>query len=142
MIETDGKNYIVKLANGTFAIVFTPQLAQVLDSLNPDEAYTHGAFLNIAKAVDERTLLYKVLPAIFNGELKLNILYSGWETYLKAMWKKKLGKKKFETLVCFIDWQEMAKEAELHSCLIPEVKNVYQTACGMLEVPERLNYLL
>ena len=142
MIETDGKHYVVKLSNGTFAQVFSVPLANVLNNLKPDEADTFSVFLDIAKAVDEGTLLYKVIPAIINEELKLNILYSGWESYLRTLWKKKLGKKKFETLVCFIDWEEMAKEAELHSCLVPEVRNIYKTKYGMLKVPERLNYLL
>lgn len=142
MIETDGKHYVVKLSNGTFAQVFTAPLARALDSLKPDEADTFGVFLDIAKSVDEGTLLYKVIPSIINEELKLNILYSGWESYLRALWKKKLGKKKFETLVFFINWEKMAEEAETHSCLVPEVRNVYKTKYGMLEVPERLTYLL
>ncbi len=142
MIETDGKHYVVKLSNGTFAQVFTAPLAHVLNNLKPDEADTFGVFLDIAKSVGEGTLLYKVIPSIINGELKLNTLYRGWESYLRALWKRKLGKKKYETLTCFIDWEEMAKEAELHSCLVPEVKNVYKTKYGMLEVPERLTYLL
>lgn len=142
MIETDGKHYVVKLSNGTFAQVFTAPLARALDSLKPDEADTFGVFLDIAKSVDEGTLLYKVIPSIINGELKLNILYSGWESYLRALWKRKLGEKKFETLVFFINWQDMAKAAELHSCLVPEVKNVYKTKLGMLTVPAHLKHLL
>lgn len=142
MIETDGKHYVVKLSNGTFAQVFTAPLARALDSLKPDEADTFGVFLDIAKSVDEGTLLYKVIPSIINEELKLNILYSGWESYLRALWKRKLGEKKFETLVFFINWQDMAKAAELHSCLVPEVKNVYKTKLGMLTVPAHLKHLL
>ena len=142
MIETDGKHYVVKLSNGTFAQVFTAPLARALDSLKPDEADTFGVFLDIAKSVDEGTLLYKVIPSIINGELKLNILYSGWESYLRALWKRKLGEKKFETLVFFINWQDMAKAAELHSCLVPEVKNVYKTKLGMLTAPAHLKHLL
>lgn len=143
MIETDGKHYVVKLSNGIFTQGFTAPLARALDNLKPDEADTFGVFLDIVKAnVNEETLLYKVIPPILNGELKLNILYSGWESYLRALWKKKLGKKKYETLVCFIDWEEMAKEAELHSCLVPEVKNVYKTKLGMLTVPAHLKHLL
>lgn len=143
MIETDGKHYVVKLSNGTFAQVFSVPLANVLNNLKPDEADTFGVFLDKVKVnVNENTLLYKVIPPIINGELKLNILYSGWESYLRALWKKKLGKKKFETLVFFINWEKMAEEAETHSCLVPEVRNVYKTKYGMLEVPERLTYLL
>lgn len=143
MIETDGKHYVVKLSNGTFAQVFSVPLANVLNNLKPDEADTFGVFLDMVKVnVNENTLLYKVIPPIINGELKLNILYSEWESYLRALWKRKLGKKKYETLTCFIDWEEMAKEAELHSCLVPEVRNVYKTKLGMLEVPARLNHLL
>lgn len=76
MIETDGKVYIIKLSNGMFAQVFTATLARALDRLKPDEADTFSVFLDIVKvAVDEKTLLYKVLPAIFNGEIKLNFSY-------------------------------------------------------------------
>lgn len=143
MIETDGKHYVVKLSNGTFAQVFSVPLANVLNNLKPDEADTFGVFLDKVKVnVNENTLLYKVLPPIINGELKLNILYSGWESYLRALWKKKLGEKKFETLVFFINWQDMTKAAELHSCLVPEVKNVYKTKLGMLTVPAHLKHLL
>lgn len=142
MIETDGRQYVVQLSNGTFANAFTPMMARTLDSLKPDEAYTYGAFLDIARGVDEKALLYKVIPAILNGELKLNMLFSGGESYLKAKWKKKLGKKKYETLVYFINWKKMAEEAEKHSCLIPEAETVFKTDYGMLEVPARLKHLL
>lgn len=142
MIETDGRQYVIKLSNGTFTNAFTAPLAHVLDNLKPDEAYTYGVFLDIARGVDEKSLLYQVIPAILNGELKLNILFSGWESYLKAKWKKKLGKKKFETLVYFINWKKMAEEAEKHSCLIPEAETVFKTEYGMLEIPARLKHLL
>lgn len=71
MIETDGRQYVIKLSNGTFTNAFNLVMAKALDNFTVEEANTYSAVLNIAHGLDERAMIYKVIPAILNKEIKL-----------------------------------------------------------------------